>query len=99
MLICNRCPTVSSFLDEVLLHGQSAALLGSAHALLQTLSSNPRFTSALESNSVLNDILEDLGFEGLWRPSTSTQSQDPDRQCAILTEKLIEVSITHTQKV
>lgn len=92
-VVVHLCPTVSSFLDEVLLHGQSAALLGSAHALLQTLSSNPRFTSALESNSVLNDILEDLGFEGLWRPSTSTQSQDPDRQCAILTEKLIELII------
>ncbi|KAI1099294.1 GTPase [Jackrogersella minutella] len=93
-VVLHLCPTISSFLDEVLLHGQSSTTLGSAHALLQTLSSNTKFTSALESNGMLNDILEDMGFEGLWRSSSFTHAQDPDKQCAILTEKLIEVSIS-----
>ncbi|KAI1381086.1 GTPase [Hypoxylon crocopeplum] len=92
-VVLHLCPTIASFLDEVLLHGQSASTLGSAHALLQTLSSNPKFTSALESNGVLSEILEDMGFEGLWRSSSFTHAQDPDKQCSILTEKLIELII------
>ncbi|KAL7624760.1 Ras GTPase activating protein ira2 [Parahypoxylon ruwenzoriense] len=89
-VILHLCPTIASFLDEILLHGQSAPTLGSAHALLQTLSSNSKFTSALESNGVLNEILEDMGFEGLWRSSSVAHFQDPDKQCSVLTEKLIE---------
>ncbi|KAI1472094.1 uncharacterized protein F4812DRAFT_416560 [Daldinia caldariorum] len=91
-VVLHLCPTIASFLDEVLLHGQSSSTLGSAHALLQTLSSNPKFTSALESAGVLNEILEDMGFEGLYRSSAFTNTQDPDKQCSLLTEKLIEVS-------
>ncbi|KAI0831620.1 GTPase [Hypoxylon sp. FL0890] len=91
-VVLHLCPTIASFLDEVLLHGQSSTTLGAAHALLQTLSSNPKFTSALESSGMLNEILEDMGFEGLWRSSSFTHAQDPDKQCSILTEKLIEVS-------
>ena len=64
-----------------------------AHGLLQTLSSNPKFTGALESSGILDDILEDMGFEGLWRSSSFTQAQEPDKQCFVLTEKLIEVGI------
>lgn len=89
----DRCPTIASFLDEILLHGQSQTTLGSAHALLQTLSSNAKFTSALESTGMLSEILEDMGFEGLWKSSSFNHTQEPDKQCAILTEKLIEVSL------
>ncbi|KAI0121575.1 GTPase [Hypoxylon sp. NC0597] len=92
-VISNLCPTIASFLDEVLLHGQSSSTLGAAHALLQTLSSSPKFTKALKSDDKqLNKLLEDMGFEGLWQSSSFTHAQDPDKQCAILTEKLIEVS-------
>ncbi|KAI1139653.1 GTPase [Hypoxylon sp. FL0543] len=91
-VVLHLCPTIASFLDEVLLHGQSSSTLGAAHALLQTLSSNPKFTSALESTGMLSEILGDMGFEGLWRSSSFTHAQDPDKQCSILTEKLIEVS-------
>ncbi|KAI1644280.1 uncharacterized protein F4817DRAFT_225030 [Daldinia loculata] len=92
-VVLHLCPTIASFLDEVLLHGQNSSTLESAHALLQTLSSNPKFTSALESAGILHDILEDLGFEGLYRSSSFTYAQDPDKQCSILTEKLIELII------
>ncbi|KAK6954912.1 hypothetical protein Daesc_002541 [Daldinia eschscholtzii] len=92
-VVLHLCPTIASFLDEVLLHGQSSSTLGAAHALLQTLSSNPKFTSALESAGVLSEILEDMGFEGLYRSSAFTYTQDPDKQCSILTEKLIELII------
>ncbi|KAI1762758.1 GTPase [Hypoxylon sp. FL1150] len=92
-VVLHLCPTIASFLDEILLHGQSSSTLGSAHALLQTLSSNPKFTSALESSGMLNEILEDMGFEGLWRSSSFTHVQEPDKQCSILTEKLIELII------
>ncbi|KAI2616374.1 GTPase [Hypomontagnella submonticulosa] len=92
-VVLHLCPTIASFLDEVLLHGQSSSTLGSAHALLQTLSSNAKFTSALESSGMLSEILEDMGFEGLWRSSSFSHAQDPDKQCSILTEKLIELII------
>ncbi|KAI1382753.1 GTPase [Hypoxylon trugodes] len=92
-VILHLCPTIASFLDEVLLHGQSSSTLGSAHTLLQTLSSNAKFTKALDSSGMLSDILGDMGFEGLWRSSSFNHAQDPDKQCAILTEKLIELII------
>ncbi|KAI0182148.1 GTPase [Hypoxylon sp. FL1284] len=92
-VVLHLCPTIASFLDEILLHGQGSSTLGSAHSLLQTLASNPRFTSALKGNGVLSDILEDMGFEGLWRSSSFTHAQEPDKQCSILTEKLIELII------
>lgn len=81
-----------SVLDDVLLHCQNSTTLQSAHALLQCLASNPRFSSALESPGVLNDILEDMGFTGLWRSCSFSLTQEQDRQCFVLTEKLIEVS-------
>ncbi|KAI1449301.1 GTPase [Annulohypoxylon stygium] len=92
-VVLHLCPTIAQFLDEVLLHGQSSSTLGSAHALLQTLSSSSKFTSALDSSGMLNEILEDMGFEGLWRSSSFTHAQEPDRQCSVLTEKLIELII------
>ncbi len=54
-------------LDDVLLHCQNSSTLESAHGLLQTLSSNPKFSQALGATGMLADILEDMGFGGLWR--------------------------------
>jgi neurofibromin 1 len=59
--------------------------------LLQTLTSNPKFSTALESTNILNELLEDMGFGGLWRSCSFNLSQDQDKQCFGLTEKLIEV--------
>ncbi|KAI2615171.1 GTPase [Hypoxylon sp. NC1633] len=92
-VILHLCPTIASFLDEVLLQCQNPSTLGAAHALLQTLSSNPKFINALESKGILNEILEDMGFEGLWRSSCFSHSQDSNKQCPLLTEKLIELII------
>ncbi|KAI0006414.1 GTPase [Xylariaceae sp. FL0662B] len=92
-IVVHLCPIIASILDEILLHAQSSSILEAAHGLLQTLSSNPKFTGALESSGILDDILEDMGFEGLWRSSSFTQAQEPDKQCFVLTEKLIEVGI------
>ncbi|KAI5862275.1 GTPase [Durotheca rogersii] len=95
-VVLHLCPKIASFLDEILLHGQTPSVLVAAHALLRTLSANIKFASALESNGVLNEILEDMGFEGLWQSGSSftiTSFQDVDKQCSVLTEKLIELII------
>lgn len=63
-----------------------------AHELLRMVTSNPKFAAAKEDHDTLNDILEDMGFEGLWRSSSLLQSRDFDKQLIGLTEKLIEVS-------
>lgn len=88
----SSCGPIVAILDEVLLHCQNSSTLESAQALLYALTSNPKFSSALESTAVLNEILEDMGFSGLWRSCSFNFSQDQDRKCFILTEKLIEVS-------
>lgn len=93
-------------LDDTLLHSQNSATLESAHGLLQALTSNPKFaTVMMESGSsgssngsgglaasALNDILEDVGFGGLWRFCSLNSTQEPDKQCFAQTEKLIDVS-------
>jgi neurofibromin 1 len=54
--------------------------------------SNPKFAnSARDSTGLLTEILEDMGFGGLWRSCSFNGSQEPDKQCFTLTEKLIEV--------
>lgn len=86
-----RCGPIISVLDDVLLHCQNSSTLESAHSLLQTLSSNPKFSHALEATGVLDQILEDMGFGGLWRSCSFNNSQEQDKRCFGLTEKLIEV--------
>ncbi|KAI0484610.1 GTPase [Xylariaceae sp. FL0804] len=92
-VILHLCPTIAATLDEVLLHAQSSLTLNAAHELLRLLTSNARFAAALESHDTLGDILEDMGFEGLWRSCSYIQTQDHDRQLFQLTEKLIELII------
>lgn len=87
----HSCGPIISILDDILLHCQNSATLESAHALLQTLTSNSRFASALESTSRLDAILADMGFEGLWRSCSLNLSHEQDKKRFLLTEKLIEV--------
>ncbi|KAH8888166.1 hypothetical protein GQ53DRAFT_871677 [Thozetella sp. PMI_491] len=90
-VVLHLCGPIIVVLDDILLHCQNSSTLESAHALLQTLTSNPKFAAALDSTSMLNEILEDMGFGGLWRSCSFNSSQDQDKQCFGLTEKLIEV--------
>lgn len=79
-------------LDDILLHCQNTSTLEAAYALLKTLSSNAKFSGALESgSSMLDEILEDMGFGGLWRSCSTRHGDGLDKQSVYLTEKLIEV--------
>jgi len=78
-------------LDDILLHCQNTSTLEAAYALLKTLSSNPKFSAELEGNSMLDEILEDMGFGGLWKSCSSRHGDGLDKQSVYLTEKLIEV--------
>ena len=40
---------------------------------------------------MLEDVLEGIGFGGLWRSSTFHQKNVHERQCTALTDRLIEV--------
>ncbi|KAK9779340.1 putative GTPase-activator protein for ras-like GTPase [Seiridium cardinale] len=92
-VILHLCSPVAQMLDDILLHCQNSSTLESAHALFQTMTSNPKFPTTLESSGELNEILEELGFGGLWRSCSFSQTQEPDKQCFALTEKLIELII------
>ncbi|KAB5585388.1 hypothetical protein GE09DRAFT_24575 [Coniochaeta sp. 2T2.1] len=92
-IVMHLCGPIISILDDILLHCQNSATLESAHALLQTLTSNNKFAGALESTSRLDAILEDMGFEGLWRSCSLNLSHEQDKQCFELTGKLIELII------
>lgn len=92
-IVMHLCGPIISILDDILLHCQNSATLESAHALLQTLTSNSRFASALESTSRLDAILADMGFEGLWRSCSLNLSHEQDKKRFLLTEKLIELII------
>ncbi|KAL2149557.1 hypothetical protein VTH82DRAFT_8208 [Thermothelomyces myriococcoides] len=96
-VVMHLCAPIMGLLEDILLHCQSSATLEAAQELLHTLTSNPRFPTSLEgSNAALNAILEDMGFGGLWRSSSSftlAQPEQVDRRCVMLTEKLIQLII------
>ncbi|KAI0485819.1 GTPase [Xylaria cf. heliscus] len=92
-VILPLCSTITSLLDEVLLHAQRPEAMKAAHELLRMVTSNPKFAAAKEDHDTLTDILEDMGFEGLWRSNSLLQSRDFDKQLIGLTEKLIELII------
>lgn len=83
-----------AILDELLLQCQNSAALESAYDLLKALTSSPRFSGHLEQSGTLMNILEDMGFGGLWRMCSLNNSWEANTQCFALTEKLIEVSDT-----
>lgn len=41
---------------------------------------------------MLEDVLEGIGFGGLWRSTTFHIPNEHERQCTALTDRLIEVS-------
>lgn len=82
-----------SILDDVLLHGQNSAALEAAHMLLRTLSTDQKYTKAMDSASSMNEMLEEKGFGGLWRACSIGPIEDIQQDCFDLTEKLIEVSL------
>lgn len=59
---------------------------------------NPKLASGADTADMLEDVLEDIGFSGLWRSSTFLAYNEQDRQCAILTDRVIEVSRIRNQK-
>lgn len=67
--------------------------LESAHQLLRTLTSNPKFSGGVDTTEMLEDVLDGIGFGGLWRSSTFHTLNDQERQCTSLTDRLIEVSV------
>jgi neurofibromin 1 len=65
--------------------------LESAHQLLRTLASNPRFSGGVDTAEMLEEVLDGIGFGGLWRTSTFHVANEQNRQCTALTDRLIEV--------
>jgi neurofibromin 1 len=85
------CGPVITILDDILTSGQNAATLESAHELFRIITSNPKFSSNTDTTDMLDDVLEGIGFGGLWRSSTFHVSNELLRQCTTLTDRLIEV--------
>lgn len=83
-----------SILDEVLLSSQNSVTLHSAQMLLRTLTTNPKLSDTVDTAQLLEDVLEDIGFGGLWVSSTFHSSHERDGHCTVLTDKLIEVRTT-----
>jgi neurofibromin 1 len=70
---------------------QNPVTLESAHELLRILTSNPQFAAAVESQDMLDRVLANIGFGGLWKHCTYQGHHEVDRECTALTDKLIEV--------
>lgn len=80
-----------SILDDVLISCQNATTLESAHILLRTLTSNSKFSGSIDTTEMLEDVLEGIGFGGLWRSATFHNPAEQDKQCTVFTDRLIEV--------
>jgi neurofibromin 1 len=55
------------------------------------LTSNPKLFGSVDTARLLEEVLDDIGFSGLWRSSTFHAPNDQDKQCIALTDRLIEV--------
>jgi len=53
---------------------------------------NPKFSGGVDTTEMLEDVLDGIGFGGLWRSSTFHTPNEQERQCTALTDRLIEVS-------
>lgn len=91
MLIGYRCGPIVRILDDVLVNCQNAVTLESAHQLLRTLTLNQKFSGLMDTSEMLDDVLEGIGFGGLWQSSTFHVANDQERKCTVLTDRLIEV--------
>jgi neurofibromin 1 len=85
------CGPLLSILDDILISCQNTATLESAHELFRTLTANPEFSTRADTTEMLEEVLEGIGFGGLWRSSTFHVTNDLLRQCTSLTDRLIEV--------
>ncbi|RAL67213.1 hypothetical protein DID88_007988 [Monilinia fructigena] len=84
---------ITNILDDVLMSCQNSVTLESAHQLLRTITSNPRFSAAMENTDVLDRVLNSIGFGGLWKNSTYQGHHEVARECTALTDRLIELII------
>ncbi|ODA79734.1 hypothetical protein RJ55_05328 [Drechmeria coniospora] len=87
------CGAMPSILNGVLLHGQEPATLEAAHLLLRTLTSDGNYSSAMGSTKAFVNVLDGLGFRGLWRDSSAASTEGVKQECFEMTEKLIELII------
>ncbi|PNY29463.1 Pentafunctional AROM polypeptide [Tolypocladium capitatum] len=87
------CGAMPSILDDVLLHGQESAALEAAHSLLRTLTSDRKYSAAMGSMQPLAEVLDELGFSGLWRYASQSSMEEVKQECFELTEKLIELIV------
>jgi neurofibromin 1 len=85
------CGPIITILEDVLLSCQNTNTLESAHHLFRTLTTNPTFLRSADTTEMLEDVLEAIGFGGLWRSSTFHVTNEQLRQCTALTDRLIEV--------
>ncbi|KAG5931494.1 hypothetical protein E4U60_006050, partial [Claviceps pazoutovae] len=84
------CGALPSIIDDVLLHSQDTRALEAAHALLRTISSEQRYCEDLGSLRTFLDLLDEIGFGGLWREFGHLSSEAVTIDCFELTQKLIE---------
>lgn len=91
MLICYRYDHLVEHL-EVILRSHSSMLLKEANALMCAVSANPLFPNRRNQRERLDKYLEDSGLGGLWHSTSFRATKDREVQCALLTEKLVEVS-------
>ncbi|EHK97696.1 hypothetical protein M7I_6581 [Glarea lozoyensis 74030] len=92
-VVLHLCAPIISILDDVLLNCQNAATLESAHKLLRTITSNPKFAGGVDTAEMLEDVLDGIGFGGLWRSATFHTQNEHERECTALTDRLIELII------
>ncbi|KAG4440411.1 hypothetical protein IFR05_004104 [Cadophora sp. M221] len=92
-VVLHLCGPVIRILDDILISCQNAVTLESAHLLMRTLTSNPKFSGGVDTSEMLEDVLDGIGFGGLWRSSTFHSVNENDRQCTGLTDRLIELII------
>ncbi|KAJ5053875.1 uncharacterized protein L3040_000165 [Drepanopeziza brunnea f. sp. 'multigermtubi'] len=92
-VILHLCGPVVRVLDNILISCQNAVTLESAHLLMRTITSNPKFAAGVDTAEMLEDVLDGIGFGGLWRSSTFHTASDHERQCTALTDRLIELII------
>lgn len=81
-------------LDYVMNSSQNHLTLRAAQTLLQTLATHQRLADTVDTAHLLEQVLEDLGFLGLWRSTDFYMGRERDRERCNLTEKLIELAIS-----
>ncbi|RKF61885.1 Neurofibromin [Erysiphe neolycopersici] len=92
-VILHLCGRVTDILNNILISCQNVATLESANQLLRTLTSNPKFSSGIDTTEMLQEVLDGIGFGGLWRSSTFHVVNENGHQCTVLTDRLIQLII------